>query len=174
MDNSTYNQIMQTLEFEGGYANDKDDKGGETCFGITEKYYPNELKEILAIERHSERLTYAVAFYYTNFWCPIPSGLPIVVKSLYFDMSVNMGSRSAGKILQQAVNLLSDSNIAIDGIVGKDTIKQLKSYYPDRKHILVASIKIARACKYGEIIGNNPAQSKFRTGWLKRTLTQEV
>ena len=64
--------------------------------------------------------------------------------------------------------------LEFDGIVGKDTIKQLKSYYPDRKHILVASIKIARACKYGEIIGKKPTQSKFRTGWLKRTLTQEV
>ena len=33
--------VPHILKFEGGYVNDKDDKGGETFMGITRKNHPN-------------------------------------------------------------------------------------------------------------------------------------
>ena len=33
--------IKKTLKYEGGYVNDKDDRGGETYRGVSRRYHPN-------------------------------------------------------------------------------------------------------------------------------------
>jgi len=38
----TFNEIIEViLEHEGGYVDDPHDRGGETKYGITKRFYPN-------------------------------------------------------------------------------------------------------------------------------------
>src|SRR3990172_4420720 len=111
MPNTFLDIFPHLLRDEGGYVNDPDDAGGETKFGISKRVYPNENIAELTIDK-------ARAIYLKDYWqrgrC---EELPADIRYIYFDTCVNMGIRTAVKLLQRA------EGVTDDGAFGKQTLE---------------------------------------------------
>ena len=151
----TFNEIIEkVLEHEGGYVNDPKDLGGETKYGITKRFYPELNIKELTIEK-------AKQIYKDDYWDRNRvESLPQNLWHIYFDMCVNMGKRTAVKVLQRAaVNRGKD--IEVDGGLGPATIGALKGVELDR-------VRAYRVKFYVDLITSKPEQEKFFLGWFRR------
>jgi len=146
--------IEQVLEHEGGYVNDPKDLGGETKYGITKRFYPELNIKELTIEK-------AKQIYKDDYWDKNRvESLPQNLWHIFFDMCVNMGRRTAVKVLQRAaVNRGRD--IEVDGGLGPMTIKALNGVELDR-------VRAYRVKFYVDLITAKPEQEKFFLGWFRR------
>ena len=151
----SFNEIIEkVLEHEGGYVNDPKDLGGETKYGITKRFYPELNIKELTIEK-------AKQIYKDDYWDRNRvESLPQNLWHIYFDMCVNMGKRTAVKVLQRAaVNRGKD--IEVDGGLGPATIGALKGVELDR-------VRAYRVKFYVDLITSKPEQEKFFLGWFRR------
>lgn len=171
-----------TMKNEGGYANDPDDRGGETWRGIARKFWgswpgwkiidqikltkPASLNT--ALTANTALADMVVEFYKQNFWDPLKldqiecaqTGLQL------FDISVNSGTTRGAKMLQEAVNHFRANNpIAVDGMVGPGTLAAANSIGHQQ---LYDQINVLRAAFYEAIIARDPSQAKFRKSWFSR------
>jgi lysozyme family protein len=146
--------IEKVLEHEGGYVNDPKDLGGETKYGITKRFYPKVDIKNLTIEQATE-------IYRKDYWDKNRfESLPQNLWHIFFDMCVNMGRRTAVKVLQRAaVNRGKD--IEVDGGLGPATIGALKGVELDR-------VRAYRVKFYVDLITSKPEQEKFFLGWFRR------
>ena len=150
-----FNEIIEkVLEHEGGYVNDPKDLGGETKYGITKRFYPDIDIKNLTIEEAKE-------IYKKDYWDKNKvESLPQNLWHIYFDMCVNMGKRTAVKVLQRAANN-KGRNIDVDGGLGPMTIGALKGVELDR-------VRAFRVKYYVDLITAKPEQEKFYLGWFRR------
>jgi lysozyme family protein len=89
---------------EGGYANDPDDPGGETNWGISKRAYPNLVIKALTREQARE-------IYQRDFWNRIHAdALYDAVAFQLFDFAVNSGTETAVRYLQRAVGVADDGH----------------------------------------------------------------
>lgn len=87
---------------EGNYANDPNDPGGETKFGISKREYPNLIIKELTRED-------AFNIYKRDFWDIIlADNLPSSVAYQLFDFAVNSGIRTAIRYFQRALGVADD------------------------------------------------------------------
>ena len=151
----TFNEIIEkVLEHEGGYVNDPKDLGGETKYGITKRFYPNLNIKELTIEQAKE-------IYRKDYWDKNKvESLPQNLWHIYFDMCVNMGKRTAVKVLQRAA-VNKGRDIEVDGGLGPMTIGALKGVELDR-------VRAFRVKYYVDLITARPEQEKFYLGWFRR------
>jgi len=150
-----FNEIIEkVLEHEGGYVNDPKDLGGETKYGITKRFYPDVDIKNLTIEQATE-------IYKKDYWDKNKvESLPQNLWHIYFDMCVNMGKRTAVKVLQRAANN-KGRDIEVDGGLGPMTIGALKGVELDR-------VRAFRVKYYVDLITARPEQEKFYLGWFRR------
>ena len=150
-----FNEIIEkVLEHEGGYVNDPKDLGGETKYGITKRFYPDINIKNLTIEQAKE-------IYKKDYWDRNKvESLPQNLWHIYFDMCVNMGKRTAVKVLQRAA-VNKGKDIEIDGGLGPMTIGALKGVELDR-------VRAFRVKYYVDLITAKPEQEKFFLGWFRR------
>ena len=148
--------IEKVLEHEGGYVNDPKDLGGETKYGITKRFYPDIDIKNLTIEQATE-------IYKKDYWDKNRvESLPEELWHIYFDMCVNMGKRTAVKVLQRAA-VNKGRKIEVDGGLGPMTIGALKGVELDR-------VRAYRVKFYVDLITDKPEQEKFYLGWFRRSL----
>ena len=146
--------IEKVLEHEGGYVNDPKDLGGETKYGITKRFYPDIDIKNLTIEQ-------ATDIYKSDYWDKNKvESLPQNLWHIYFDMCVNMGKRTAVKVLQRAA-VNKGRDIEVDGGLGPMTIGALKGVELDR-------VRAFRVKYYVDLITARPEQEKFYLGWFRR------
>ena len=146
--------IEQVLDHEGGYVNDPKDLGGETKYGITKRFYPDIDIKNLTIKQAKE-------IYKKDYWDKNKvESLPQNIWHIYFDMCVNMGKRTAVKVLQRAA-VNKGKNIEVDGGLGPMTIGALKGVELDR-------VRAFRVKYYVDLITAKPEQEKFFLGWFRR------
>ena len=146
--------IEKVLHHEGGYVNDPKDLGGETKYGITKRFYPDVDIKNLTIEQATE-------IYKKDYWDKNKvESLPQNLWHIYFDMCVNMGKRTAVKVLQRAANN-KGRDIEVDGGLGPMTIGALKGVELDR-------VRAFRVKYYVDLITARPEQEKFYLGWFRR------
>ena len=86
--------------------------------------------------------------------------LPRELWYIFFDMCVNMGRRTAVKVLQRAANN-KGKDIDVDGGLGPATIGALKGVELDR-------VRAFRVKYYVDLITARPEQEKFFLGWFRR------
>ena len=150
------NIIKKVLDHEGGYVNDPKDLGGETKYGITKRSYPN-------IDIKNLRKEEAKEIYRKDYWNKNRiESIPQELWYIFFDMCVNMGRRSAVKILQRAANS-SGHRLEVDGGLGPITIKGLQNISIDR-------VRAYRLKHYTDLINKKPEQERFWIGWYRRAI----
>jgi lysozyme family protein len=131
--------LKYSLQFEGGYVNDPDDRGGETNKGITKAVYDDYRKKnslpIQSVKNISDKEVHDI--YYKQYWLAagcdkLSDKLAIVT----FDMAINSGVSRAKRYL----TLTQDPNKYLD----------------------------LRESFFKKIVQNRPSQKKFLKGWLNR------
>ena len=148
--------IKKVLEHEGGYVNDPTDLGGETKYGITKRFYPDVDIKNLTKEKAKE-------IYKRDYWDKNRvESLPQELWHIFFDMCVNMGRKTAVKILQRSAKN-KGRNIDVDGGLGPATISALGGVELDR-------VRAFRVKYYVDLITAKPEQEKFYLGWFRRAL----
>lgn len=189
-----------TMSHEGGYSRNMLDRGGETWKGISRNNWPkwkgweliDQAREsggrnfpaCLRFDAELEDLTRL--FYCEKFWKPlnieqIKSDISLEI----FDIAVNMGSKTAGRMFQQALNLLSylvafpGFPLKEDGRIGNTTLQAWQAYEATHKLatrteasntvVMLAVLRGLKFCRYKEIIENAPTQKAFIYGWVQRT-----
>jgi lysozyme family protein len=151
-----------TLEEEGVFSDDPDDKGGKTKFGISQRSFPDV--DIDNLTREGAKGIYNEKFWVAPGFNLIPSDV-LAVKT--FDTGVNMGPRAAGKLLQRALNDVSPAEepLVTDGQIGAKSLARMTRVPEDE--LLSAYVKRLKK-RYGDIVENDPSQAKFLRGWTKR------
>jgi lysozyme family protein len=137
------------------------------CFaisGINSGAWPAQFTTIAALPQ-PQRATAVAAFYQAEFWNTWFAQLSSNdVAKRVFDFSVNAGSGTSIRALQQAVNALGGS-LALDGGWGPLTLAAANA--ADQAALLQAFIA-ARVAHYQSIAAANPADQIYLKGWLAR------
>ena len=152
--------VGAVLKHEGGYVNDPDDPGGETKYGISKRSYPDLDIANLTEEQASE-------IYYRDWWRQYKYDLieDATVAAKVLDLSVNMGPSAAHKCLQRALHACGRRDVAIDGIIGPQTLEATNAANP---LMLLAALRAEAAAHYRALAQADPKRRKFLTGWLNR------
>lgn len=150
-------------ENEGGWVNDKDDKGGETYKGVARNFHPNwkgwKTIDLIDGKRkgqlfNNSALDKAVVDFYVNTYFP-KKCFDIKNKGVLFCVLDWMTtSRWAMKKIQQAFK------VGADNVIGKNTVKAINSVEPS---VAIDMITQARIKYYKSL--KNP---KFEKGWINR------
>lgn len=171
-----------TMANEGGYANLVNDDGGETWRGVARNFHPTWAgwKIVDAVKAtHPTSLNHALAaredlqalvleMYRKEYWsCLALDALNCQqTANQLFDISVNCGSGTAAKMLQNALNAFHKPALVVDGKVGRLTIGAANQH-PSQK--IYDEINKLRKGHYEAIIAHNPAKNEgFRKSWMSR------
>lgn len=146
------------LKSEGGYIDHKDDPGGRTNLGVTQRVWeewvghPVSENDMRALTPEKVAPMYEMKYWRTSYCEKLPQGLNLLV----FSMAVNSGSGRAVKLLQRCLGLVED------GIIGARTMAKIQE------------------CRVADLIDRYSATRKefyeglklfpiFGRGWLART-----
>ena len=144
------------MKYEGGYANDPDDPGGETKFGISKRAYPDE-----DIKNMSEGR--AMQIYYEDYYRNVKADqMPERIAWQVFDFGVNAGVARSARMVQRLVGAYPDGKIGPTTIA---LINRHKGEFP--LHILFMSARIRH---YLDLTEKNIRNMKYLRGWLLRAL----
>ena len=169
--------IDALIEREGGYVNHPADRGGPTCFGITEAVarahgYGGAMRDLPQAE--------AVAIYRRLYWLR-PRFDQVAIRSPrlaaeLFDTGANMGPAVAATFLQRALTALNRSghdypDLVPDGKIGATTISALDGFFKVRgkasgETVLLRALEALQGERYLCLAERRPANEAFLYGWL--------
>lgn len=151
--------------FEGGFVNNPSDPGGATNMGITletlQRVRPgatvNTVKTLSKID--------AIAIYKELYWTQFHiESMPVDVQDVVFDSYVQYSPHTAGTLIQKSLTILGQ-NVAIDGIIGDNTINAMQKVSAKE---LRKTILSTRKTYYENLAASHPSQGQFLNGWLRR------
>jgi lysozyme family protein len=168
--------IDAVIDREGGYSDQPADKGGPTCFGITEAVarangYAGPMQQLPRTE--------AAAIYRCLYWSR--PGLDEIGKrsaplaAELFDTGVNMGPAVAITFLQRALTALNRNakdypDLTPDGRVGPTTLAALDAFLKIRgangEIVLLRALNALQGERYLRLAERRPANEAFLYGWL--------
>ncbi|MCY7339754.1 MAG: hypothetical protein LH465_07385 [Sphingomonas bacterium] len=165
------------LEREGGYVNHPADRGGPTCFGITEAVArAHGYRGAMAHLPQDE----AAAIYRRLYWLrprfdQVETRAARVAAEL-FDTGVNMGPTVAATFLQRALTALNRNgkdfaDLVPDGRVGPATLAALDAFFIARgkrggETVLLRALEALQGERYLRLAERRPANEAFLYGWL--------
>jgi lysozyme family protein len=153
-------EAERLLRHEGGKANDPDDKGGLTYYGISEEWYPEFHKDPTPVG--------AIGIYKNDFWNAV-HGNDIKTQNIagsMVDFALTSGPRTAIKTAQMILLVQFNCGVTVDGIMGPFTLAFLNSVDQER---LLALYTVNRTNFYGSLVLKDATQGKFLHSWLTRT-----
>ena len=177
MEDEIDRMVDALIEREGGYVNHAADKGGPTCFGITEAVarahgYAGPMRKLPRSE--------AVAIYKRIYWLR-PRFDAVAARSAriaaeLFDTGVNMGPAVAVTFLQRALTALNRNgtdfaDLAPDGRIGAQTLEALDAFLRVRgigsgEQVLLRALEALQGERYLRLAERRPANEAFLYGWL--------
>jgi lysozyme family protein len=150
--------IEHVLKHEGGYSYHKDDRGGETIYGITVKVA--KANGYLGRMRIMPR-EIALEIYEKEYWLKGKCNmLPEHIRYMHLDACVNHGVGGAAKILQREIG------VTADGDIGPQTLGEVQKATID-------GLTYERLRYYARIVSRNKSQSVFLKGWINRAIEVE-
>lgn len=169
--------IDAVIDREGGYVNNPADKGGPTCFGITEAVargqgYSGAMRALPRSE--------AVEIYKRIYWLR-PRLDEVAQRSAriaaeLFDTGVNMGPAVAVTFLQRALTALNRNgtdypDLVPDGRIGEATLSALDTFVAARgkssgETVLLRALEALQGERYLRLAERRPANEAFLYGWL--------
>jgi len=173
--------IDDLIEREGGFANHPGDRGGATCWGITEAVarahgYRGAMRALPRDE--------AAAIYRRLYWLR-PRFNDIAQRSAriaaeLFDTGVNMGPAVAVTFLQRALTALNRNrrdyaDLTPDGRIGPATLNALDGFMAARgrssgETVLMRALEALQGERYIRLAERRPANEAFLYGWLMNRL----
>lgn len=160
-DVSKFSPIL--AKWEGGFVNDPADRGGATNKGVTLATF----KAFYGSNKTADDLKRITDDQYNHilkvgYWdkCKADEIKNQSVANFIVDFAYNAGNITAIKKMQKILK------VVVDGKCGPKTISALNAY--DQKKFF-EEYRQARVGYYNAIVKNNPSQSKFLKGWLRRT-----
>lgn len=168
--------IDDVIDREGGYGDHPADRGGETCWGITEAVargqgYAGDMRRL---PRDAAAAIYRRLYWLRPRFDQVATRAPLIAAEL-FDTGVNMGPATAAAFLQRALNALnrgaSDyADIAVDGELGARTLAALDAFLGHRgagaEGVLLKAIEALQGERYVALAECRPADEAFLYGWL--------
>nr|DAF12974.1 MAG TPA: Lysozyme [Caudoviricetes sp.] len=156
------------LKVEGGYSDDKNDKGGKTKYGIIEEEardfgYKGNMQD-LTID--FAKNIYLKKYYLGNKLDKVNNDK---VALSICDWAVNSGKNGI-KNAQIAINQLTNANLDVDGIIGNKTLEALNAADPEK--FLEVYHNLQRIY-YRSKVETDKTQEDFLTGWLNRVDRKE-
>jgi lysozyme family protein len=169
--------IDALIDREGGYVDHPADKGGATCFGITQAVarahgYAGPMRQLPRSE--------AVTIYLRLYW--LRPRLEMIAKrssrlaAELFDTGVNMGPAVAVTFLQRALTALNRGgkdypDLTPDGRVGPATLAALDTFLKIRgassgETVLLRALEALQGERYLRLAERRPANEAFLYGWL--------
>jgi lysozyme family protein len=159
-------------KYEGGKVNDRDDPGGRTNAGITQRVYDayRRLKGQAQQSVYEATEKEIETIYKVQYWAAarcddMPAGIDLCV----FDTSVNSGIKRAAKLLQasliarqKASGSGSNARLRVDGQIGMATLAALDNDLDN--DLLIAEFGRRRQGFYRGL----KTFRKFGKGWTKR------
>ena len=151
--------IQRTLKTEGLKANDVNDRGGKTNYGITQETLdareeglalPDNVKDVNDLTKDQ-----AYAYYASLYNKRGLDRFPEDLRPQIFDMIVNHGYGNTAKILQTA------GNVEVKGGIGDITLEAVNK-------LTNADLANTRMDFYNNILENDPSQKVFEKGWKAR------
>jgi lysozyme family protein len=168
--------IDALIEREGGYVNHPADKGGTTCFGITEAVarahgYRGRMRQL---PREEAAAIYKRLYWLRSRFDEIAKRSPRLAAEL-FDTGVNMGPAVAATFLQRALTALNRNatdypDLVPDGRIGAQTLAALDAFMKLRgaraEAILLRALEALQGERYLRLAERRPANEAFLYGWL--------
>lgn len=156
------------LKVEGGYSNDKHDKGGKTKYGITEEEarefeYKGNMQDLTM---DFAKNIYLKKYYLGNKLDKVANDK---VALSICDWAVNSGKNGI-KNAQIAINQLTNANLDTDGIIGSKTLEALNTVDPE--NFLEVYHNLQRIY-YRSKVADDKTQENFLAGWLNRVQKKE-
>jgi lysozyme family protein len=178
----------EVLGHEGGYSNDRVDRGGETYRGVARNSHPDWLGWGLvdshrndddfpacldtSISLQREVMNVYRREYWDRIWGDGIDSQPVAQE--LFDTAVNMGVFRAVCFLQQSLNALNRDgrlylDIAVDGGFGPNTRQALDVFLRrDQPAVLLVAMNVLQGAHYLAIMRADTTQERFARGWLMK------
>jgi len=156
------------LKVEGGYSDDKHDKGGKTKYGIIEEEarefgYKGDMQDLTM---DFAKNIYLKKYYLGNKLDKVANDK---VALSICDWAVNSGKNGI-KNAQIAINQLTNVNLDADGIIGNKTLEALNTVDPEK--FLEVYHNLQRIY-YRSKVADDKTQENFLAGWLNRVQRKE-
>ncbi len=169
--------IAAVIAAEGGYSNNKNDRGGETMYGITVAVarangYRGRMADMP--KSLAERI-YRTRYYTEPNFHLVHKVSPRIAEELV-DTGVNMGPHRAGEFLQRWLNGFNVSDggygdLFVDGRIGPVSIDALTRFLAKRgqegEGVLLRGLNCTQGNRYLELTENNRTQRAFLYGWVR-------
>lgn len=169
--------IDALIEREGGYVHHLADRGGATCFGITEAVARAHgyMGDMRFLPREEAAFIYQRIYWLRPRYDEIAKRAPRLAAEL-FDTGANMGPAVATTFLQRALTALNRNgqdypDLVPDGRVGPQTLSALKTYLEKRgrrggETVLLRALEALQGERYLRLAERRPANEAFLYGWL--------
>ena len=169
--------IEAVLDREGGYVNHPADKGGPTCFGITEAVarahgYRGAMRQL---PREDAVTIYRRLYGLRPCFDQVALRSTSIAAEL-FDTGVNMGPTVAATFLQRALTALNRNgadyaDLVPDGRIGNKTVEALDAFLAIRgkasgEVVLLRALEALQGERYLRLAERRPANESFLYGWL--------
>ncbi|WP_447763091.1 glycoside hydrolase family 108 protein [Sphingopyxis panaciterrae] len=168
--------IDAVIDREGRYVNHPADRGGATCWGITEAVaraqgYAGDMRNL---PRSDAASIYRRLYWLRPAFDRVALRAPKIAAEL-FDTGVNMGTGTAAGFLQRALNALNRAardypDIAVDRDIGPRTLSALDGFLRARgaggEIVLLRAMEALQGERYIALAERRPSQEAFLYGWL--------
>lgn len=177
-------EFEKLVDVEGGYANNPNDSGGETMWGVTiavarRNGYNGPMR---AMPKEVGKRIYKSEYWDTMFLDEVAKVSERIASEI-FDTGVNMGEMTAQVFLQQILNALNRNGIDYpdvkeDGKIGPKTVDCLRKFIKLRKLegeiVALKMLNVLQGHKYISLARARAKDEAFVFGWFRTRISIPV